>query len=44
MAVSGQVFESRVLALLGSLTGVARRLTRNDAEAEDLVVATIAHA
>jgi RNA polymerase sigma-70 factor (ECF subfamily) len=44
MAVSRQVFEIRVLALLGSLTGVARRLTRNDADAEDLVAATIEHA
>ena len=34
MAVSKKVFEDQVLALLGCLQGVARRLTRNDADAE----------
>ncbi len=44
MAVSREVFEARVLALLGSLQGVARRLTRNDADAEDLVAETVERA
>jgi RNA polymerase sigma-70 factor (ECF subfamily) len=38
------VFEEQVLGLLGSLQGVARRLTRNDADAEDLVAETVARA
>jgi RNA polymerase sigma-70 factor (ECF subfamily) len=44
MAVSRKVFEDQVLGLLGSLQGVARRLTRNDADAEDLVAETVARA
>lgn len=44
MAVSRKVFEEQVLGLLGSLQGVARRLTRNDADAEDLVAETVARA
>ncbi|HEX9183680.1 MAG TPA: sigma-70 family RNA polymerase sigma factor [Burkholderiales bacterium] len=44
MAVSKKVFEDQVLALLGCLQGVARRLTRNDADAEDLVAETVARA
>jgi RNA polymerase sigma-70 factor (ECF subfamily) len=44
MAVARAVFERQVLALLGSLLGVARRLTRNDADAEDLVAETIVRA
>jgi RNA polymerase sigma-70 factor (ECF subfamily) len=44
MAVSREVFEDQVLGLLGSLQGVARRLTRNDADAEDLVAETVARA
>jgi RNA polymerase sigma-70 factor (ECF subfamily) len=44
MAVSKNAFEDQVLALLGSLQGVARRLCRNDAEAEDLVAETVCRA
>ena len=44
MAVSRKAFEDQVLGLLGSLQGVARRLTRNDADAEDLVAETVARA
>jgi RNA polymerase sigma-70 factor (ECF subfamily) len=44
MAVSRKVFADQVLALSGSLQGVARRLTCNDSEAEDLVAETVARA
>lgn len=44
MAVSKKTFEDQVLLLLGSLQGVARRLCRNDAEAEDLVAETVCRA
>jgi RNA polymerase sigma-70 factor (ECF subfamily) len=44
MAVSRKTFEKQVLALLGPLQGVARRLTRNEADAEDLVAETVARA
>lgn len=44
MAIAREVFECRLLELLGSLLGVARRLTRNDADAEDLVAETVVHA
>jgi RNA polymerase sigma-70 factor (ECF subfamily) len=44
MAVCREVFETQVLALLAALQGVARRLTRNDADAEDLVAETVARA
>lgn len=44
MAVSRKMFESQVLALLGPLQGVARRLTCNDTDAEDLVAETVARA
>lgn len=44
MAIAREVFERRVLALLGSLLGVARRLTRNDTDAEDLVAETVVRA
>jgi RNA polymerase sigma-70 factor, ECF subfamily len=44
MPITKDVFESEVLAILGRLTGVARRLTRNDADAEDLVAESIARA
>lgn len=44
MPVSKQTFENQVLALLGSLQGVARRLCRNEAEAEDLAAETVARA
>ena len=39
-----KAFENQVLALLGPLQGVARRLCRNDTEAEDIVAETIARA
>jgi len=44
MAVSRKTFETQVLALLGPLQGVARRLTGNETDAEDLVAETIARA
>jgi len=44
MAISKESFEKQVLSLLGPLQGVARRLTCNDAEAEDLVAETVARA
>lgn len=44
MAVSKKTFEMQVLALLGPLQGVARRLTGNEADAEDLVAETVARA
>jgi len=44
MAISKDFFEKQVLSLLGPLQGVARRLTCNDAEAEDLVAETVARA
>jgi RNA polymerase sigma-70 factor (ECF subfamily) len=44
MAISKDVFEAEVMAILGRLHGVARRLTRNDADAEDLVSETISKA
>lgn len=44
MPVSKDVFETEVLAILGPLHGVARRLTRNDADAEDLVAEAITRA
>lgn len=44
MAISKKAFETRVVALLGSLERVARRLTCNDADAEDLVAETVARA
>lgn len=44
MAVSRQGFETQVLALLGQLHGVARRLTCNEADAEDLVAETVTRA
>lgn len=44
MAVSKQFFETQVMALLGPLQGVARRLTCNEADAEDLVAETVTRA
>jgi RNA polymerase sigma-70 factor, ECF subfamily len=44
MGISRKAFEEQVLALLGSLNGVARRLTTNPADAEDLVAETVARA
>ena len=44
MSITKDDFESEVLAILGRLHGVARRLTRNDADAEDLVAESIARA
>jgi RNA polymerase sigma-70 factor (ECF subfamily) len=41
MAVARGAFEAGVMALLPRLLGVARRLTRNDADAEDLVAETV---
>ena len=44
MAISKDAFETHVLELLGPLHGVARRLTKNDADAEDLVAESITRA
>lgn len=44
MAISKKTFENQVLALLGPLHGVARRLAGNDADAEDLVAETVTRA
>jgi RNA polymerase sigma-70 factor, ECF subfamily len=41
MTIARNVFEREALALLPKLLGVARRLTRNDADAEDLVAETV---
>ena len=44
MAISKDDFETQVLAILGPLHGVARRLTKNEADAEDLVAESITRA
>lgn len=44
MTVSKNFFETQVVELLGSLHGVARRLTCNETDAEDLVAETVARA
>ena len=44
MAISREAFGKHVLALVGSLHGVARRLTGNDTDAEDLVAESVARA
>lgn len=44
MAISRKAFEDQVLRLSGTLLGVARRLARNEADAEDLVAETLARA
>ncbi len=44
MGLSKKAFETEVMGLLGKLHGVARRLTGNDADAEDLVADTVTKA
>jgi len=44
MALTKNAFEKAVMEILGRLHGVARRLTGNDADAEDLVADTVAKA
>ncbi|UCE30296.1 MAG: sigma-70 family RNA polymerase sigma factor [Burkholderiales bacterium] len=44
MTISKNSFENQVLALLGPLQGLARRLTCSEADAEDLVAETVARA
>jgi RNA polymerase sigma-70 factor (ECF subfamily) len=44
VSISKEAFETQVLAILGPLHGVARRLTRNEADAEDLVAESITRA
>lgn len=44
MTISKDAFETQVLAILGPLHGVARRLTRNEADAEDLVAESVTRA
>ena len=44
MTISKEAFEIQVLAILGPLHGVARRLTKNEADAEDLVAESITRA
>lgn len=44
VGISRKSFEDQVLSLLGKLHGVARRLTRNETDAEDLVAETVARA
>jgi DNA-directed RNA polymerase specialized sigma24 family protein len=44
VTISKDAFETQVLAILGPLHGVARRLTKNEADAEDLVAESITRA
>ena len=44
MTISKDAFETHVLAILGPLQGVARRLTKNEADAEDLVAESVTRA
>ena len=44
VTISKEAFETQVLAILGPLHGVARRLTNNEADAEDLVAESITRA
>jgi len=44
VTISKDVFETQVLAIFGPLHGVARRLTKNDADAEDLVAESVTRA
>jgi RNA polymerase sigma-70 factor (ECF subfamily) len=44
VSISKEAFETEVLAILGPLHGVARRLTQNEADAEDLVAESVTRA
>jgi RNA polymerase sigma-70 factor (ECF subfamily) len=44
VTISKDAFETQVLAILGPLHGVASRLTKNDADAEDLVAEAVTRA
>jgi RNA polymerase sigma factor (sigma-70 family) len=44
VTISKEAFATQVLAILGPLHGVARRLTKNEADAEDLVAESITRA
>jgi RNA polymerase sigma-70 factor, ECF subfamily len=44
VTISKDAFETQVLAILGPLHGVARRLTKNEADAEDLVAESVTRA
>jgi RNA polymerase sigma-70 factor (ECF subfamily) len=44
VTISKDAFETQVLGILGPLHGVARRLTRNEADAEDLVAESVTRA
>jgi RNA polymerase sigma-70 factor (ECF subfamily) len=44
VTISKDAFETHVLAILGPLHGVARRLTKNEADAEDLVAEAVTRA
>jgi len=44
VTISKDAFETHVLAILGPLHGVARRLTKNEADAEDLVAECVTRA
>jgi RNA polymerase sigma-70 factor (ECF subfamily) len=44
VTISKDAFEAQVLAILGPLHGVARRLTKNNADAEDLVAESVTRA
>jgi RNA polymerase sigma-70 factor (ECF subfamily) len=44
VTISKDAFETHVLEILGPLHGVARRLTKNEADAEDLVAEAITRA
>jgi RNA polymerase sigma-70 factor (ECF subfamily) len=44
LTISKDDFETQVLSILGPLQGVARRLTQNEADADDLVAETLTRA
>jgi RNA polymerase sigma-70 factor (ECF subfamily) len=44
VTIAKDAFETHVLAILGPLHGVARRLTKNEADAEDLVAESVTRA